>query len=53
LFRRTRYQHGSVEREERKKGPAVWVYRWWEENINGKLVHRNLGKLDAVRSGDD
>src|SRR5215467_488353 len=40
LFRRTRYQHGSVEREERKKGPAVWVYRWWEEDINGKLVHR-------------
>ena len=29
MFRRTRYQHGSVEREERKKGPAVWVYRWW------------------------
>ncbi len=40
MFRRTRYQHGSVEREERKKGPAVWVYRWWEEDINGKLVHR-------------
>jgi hypothetical protein len=40
LFRRTRYQHGSVEREERKKGPSVWVYRWWEEHINGKLVHR-------------
>jgi hypothetical protein len=40
LFRRTRYQHGSVEREERKTGPAAWVYRWWEEDINGKLVHR-------------
>ena len=40
LFKRTRYQHGSVEREERKKGPEVWVYRWWEEDINGKLVHR-------------
>jgi hypothetical protein len=39
LFRRTRYQHGSVEREERKKGPAVWVCRWWEEDIN---EHRNL-----------
>ena len=42
MFRRTRYQHGSVEREERKNGPAVWVYRWWEENINGKLVHRKV-----------
>lgn len=40
MFKRTRYQHGSIDREERKKGPAVWVYRWWEEDINGKLVHR-------------
>jgi integrase len=40
LFKRDRYQHGSIEREERKKGPAVWVYRWWEEDINGKLRHR-------------
>jgi integrase len=39
LFRRTRYQHGSVKREERKTGPTVWVYRWWEEDINGKVVH--------------
>jgi len=42
LFKRTRYQHGSLEREERKKGPAVWVYRWWEEDIDGKLLHRKL-----------
>lgn len=42
MFKRTRYQHGSLEREERKKGPAVWVYRWWEEDIDGKLVHRKL-----------
>jgi integrase len=42
LFKRTRYQHGSVEREERNKGADVWVYRWWEEDINGKLLHRKL-----------
>src|SRR5579859_291126 len=42
LFKRTRYQHGSVEREERKKGPAVWVYRWWEQDVNGRTVHRKL-----------
>ena len=42
LFKRTRYQHGSLEREERKKGPAVWVYRWWEDDSNGKLIHRKL-----------
>lgn len=49
LFRRTRYQHGSVEREERRKGPAVWVYRWWEEDINGKLVHRKAQVGDVKK----
>src|SRR6516162_8927831 len=49
LFRRTRYQHGSVEREERKKAPAVWVYRWWEEDINGKLLHRKVQVGDVLR----
>src|SRR5713101_2737647 len=42
LFRRTRYQHGSLVLEERKRGPAVWVYRWWERDINGKPVRRKL-----------
>src|ERR1700686_3845030 len=49
LFKRTRYQQGSVEREERKKGPAVWVYRWWEEDINGKLVHRKAQVGDVKK----
>jgi integrase len=40
LFRRTRYQHGSLVLEERRRGPAVWVYRWWERDINGKPVRR-------------
>jgi hypothetical protein len=42
LFRRTRYQQGSLFLEERKRGPAVWVYRWWERDINGKPVRRKL-----------
>ena len=42
MFRRIRYQHGSLVLEERKRGPAVWVYRWWEKNINGKPVRRKL-----------
>jgi len=52
LFKRTRYQHGSVEREERKKGADVWVYRWWEEDINGKLLHRKqqIGDVEAYPS---
>jgi integrase len=42
LFRRTRYQQGSLRLEERKKGPAVWVYRWWEKDVDGKTVRRKL-----------
>jgi hypothetical protein len=49
LFKRSRYQHGSIDKEERKKGPAVWVYRWWEEDINGKLVHRKAQVGDVKK----
>jgi 2-methylcitrate dehydratase PrpD len=44
-----RYQHGSVEQEARKKGPQVWVYRWWEEDINGKLLHRKIQVGDVKK----
>jgi integrase len=49
LFKRSRYQHGSIDKEERKKGPAVWVYRWWEEDINGNLVHRKAQVGDVKK----
>src|SRR5947208_8606898 len=42
LFRRTRYQQGSLVLEERKRGSAVWVYSWWDKDINGKPVRRKL-----------
>ncbi len=47
MFRRTRYQQGSLNLEERKKRPAVWVYRWWEKDIDGKCVRRKLQVGDA------
>ena len=52
MFRRTRYQEGSLTSEERKRGPAVWVYRWWEKGINGKPVRRKvqLGTLEQYPS---
>jgi len=48
LFGRTRYQEGSLRLEERKRGPAVWVYRWWEKNTEGKPVRRKaqIGSLE-------
>jgi hypothetical protein len=41
--RRTRYQHGSLQLDrldKRRKGPAVWVYRWREYWPNGKTQRR-------------
>jgi integrase len=48
LFGRTRYQGGSLRLEERKRGPAIWVYRWWEKDTEGKPIRRKaqLGNLD-------
>ena len=48
MFRRTRYQEGNLILEERKRGPAVWVYRWWEKDHDGKPVRRKaqLGSLN-------
>jgi integrase len=50
LFKRTRtsYQQGSLTLEERKKGPAVWVCRWWENDLHGRPVRRKqqIGTLE-------
>jgi len=40
MFRRTRYQQGSVQREKRRQGPDVWVYRWYEVGSNGESKYR-------------
>jgi integrase len=36
MFGRTRFQQGSLQRERRKKGPEVWVFRWYEPTPDGK-----------------
>jgi len=38
--RRTRYQQGSVQRDKRRSGPDVWVFRWREIGTDGKSVQR-------------
>jgi hypothetical protein len=46
-------QYGSVTREDRKNGPAVWSYRWWEPGPNRKRIHRRLiiGSLTKFKRG--
>ena len=40
MFRRTTYQQGSLKLEERKRGPSIWVFRWWDTDASGKRVYR-------------
>jgi integrase len=45
-------QEGSVIREQRKLGPDVWCYRWWESGPTGNRVHRRivLGTAEELRN---
>jgi hypothetical protein len=40
MFRRTRYQQGSVQREKRHSGPDVWIFRWREIGPDGRSRQR-------------
>src|ERR1700678_299762 len=40
MSRRTRYQQGSVQRERRRSGPDVWIFRWYETGTDGKNKYR-------------
>jgi integrase len=47
LFKRTTYQERSLKLEERK-GPRVWVYRWWETDATGKHRYRKYQVGDVI-----
>jgi integrase len=42
VFQRTRYQQGMVYRVKRKQGPDCWIFRWREEDVNGKRIRRKV-----------
>lgn len=42
MFQRTRYQQGMLSRVKRKRGPDSWIFRWREEDANGKRVRRKV-----------
>jgi integrase len=42
MFKRQRYQFGSVERKARKKGPDVWALRYREHLVDGTNCHKSL-----------
>ena len=47
---RMRYQLGSLTREARKAGPAVWIYRWREGDVHRKTV---VGDVKKYRTKAD
>lgn len=40
MFRRTRYQQGSLQRIARKRGPDCWFFRWYEFDAKGRKRYR-------------
>jgi hypothetical protein len=48
--RRTRYQEGSVQREKRRRGPDVWIFRWYETDSSGKNSYRKAGTHSGIPS---
>ncbi len=48
-FTRQRYQSGSLTKEKRKAGPAVWIFRWRENTpdgrVNRKVVLGTVGQF--------
>src|SRR4051794_22315521 len=47
MFKRTRYQFGSIDRKSRKKGADVWVLRYRDElDGESKLRSRIIGTVD-------
>lgn len=50
MSRRTRYQNGSVQREKRRSGPDVWIFRWYETGSDGNSKYRKaiVGTVEAL-----
>ena len=48
MFGRARFQQGSLQREQRKKGPDVWIFRWYELAPGGKRKrqYRAIGTVE-------
>jgi integrase len=49
---RAKYQHGSMRREARKHGSAVWTLRWRETNADGSTTRRKavIGTVEEFRT---
>jgi integrase len=55
LFRRARYQKGSLQRVRRRNGPAVWIFRWYEVQADGRKSYRKtvIGTVEEYKTERD
>jgi integrase len=55
-MKRTRYQFGSVYLKERKRGVAVWVYRYFEDGLRKSVsigsIEKYPTKADALKASE-
>jgi len=55
-MKRTRYQFGSVYLKERKRGVAVWVYRYFEDGMRKSVsigsIEKYPTKADALKASE-
>lgn len=42
MFRRARYQQGSLKRVKRQSGPDAWIFRWYEIQDDGHTKYRKI-----------
>lgn len=52
MFRRARHQKGSLTRIRRRSGKTVWVFRWYETQINGSKKYRKavVGSVEEFKT---
>ena len=51
-MRRARHQKGSLQRARRKSGETVWVFRWYEVQLDGTKRYRKavIGSTDEYKT---
>lgn len=51
-MRRARHQKGSLQRVKRQSGEAVWVFRWYEVQLDGTKRYRKavIGSVQEYKT---
>jgi integrase len=55
MFRRARHQKGSLQRVKRKSGQSVWIFRWYEIQLDGTKKYRKVvvGTVEEFKTEAD